>query len=386
MLSICLIVPALQTLVIGGGPNPQYNQVAIESNVRYIGKIVQPNAPFRVLFADGSLNTKSVQYLSEKPVGEERVGPFTTGGTRHLYREPQLPRLDGAAILDNVRNEIAALGEQSNSPAFIYFTGHGSIAQDLKVSQFDLWSRQRFAVPDLISSLKAYPKSKKVTLLMVQCHSSDFANVLYQNGDPRQGLADLRICGFFASISARPAAGCTPAVNEEFYKDFSSYFLAALTGRDRVGRPVEGADFDHNGKIGMNEAFCWSLVNDDSIDTPVCTSDVFLKTAVQMSDADVFRTTYSDALKWSNPAQKAALIGLSEKLGLEGDDRLGTAFEKYGKIGTDEEKPKPIMGFRFVSLARSVVLGHALKSTPDKTIRNRFDELTKDESSNPLQP
>jgi hypothetical protein len=385
MLSLLLIAPALQTLVIGGGPNPQYNQVAIESNVRYMGKIVKPNSPFRVLFADGNLTTKTVQYLSDKAVGETMIGPFSSGGTRHLYRTPQLPRLDGAAILENVRTEIAALGQQGDNPAFLYFTGHGSVAPDLKVSQFDLWSRQRFAVPDLVSSLKNYPRSKKITLLMVQCHSSDFANVMYRNGDPIQGISDLHVCGFFASISARPAAGCTPAVNEEFYKDFSSYFLAALTGHDRIGREVKGADYDHNGRVGMNEAFCWSLVNDDSIDTPVCTSDVFLKTAAQLSDAEVFRTTFSDALKWSSSAQRAALIGLSEKLGLEGEDRLSFAFEKYGKIGADEEKPKPILGYRFVSLARNVVLGHAMRSNPDRVKRDRFDELIKEEGSNPFQ-
>jgi hypothetical protein len=351
-----------------------------------MGKLVKPGAPFRVLFADGDLNNKSVQYLSDKLVGDSNIGPFTTGGTRHLYREPQLPRLDGASLLDNVHNEIVALGAQNSNPAFIYFTGHGSIAPDLKVSQFDLWSRQRFAVPDLINSLKAYPKSKKVTLLMVQCHSSDFANVMYRNGDPIQGLADLRICGFFASIAARPAAGCTPAVNEEYYKDFSSYFLAALTGHDRVGRPVDGADFDHNGKVGMNEAFCWSLINDDSIDTPVCTSDVFLKTAAQLSDVEVFHTPYSDVLKWANAAQRAALVGLSEKLGLDGEDRLSGALEKYGKIGENEQQTKPILGYRFVSLARSVVLGHTMLSNPDRVKRDRFKELTADEGSNPLQP
>ncbi len=385
MLTICLFAPALQTLVIGGGPNPQYNQVAIESNVRYMGKIVKPDAPFRVLFADGSLTTKTVQYMNDKPVGEEKIGPFSVAGSRKVYREPQVPRLDGPAHLENVKAEIAALGQNSN-PAFIYFTGHGSIAPDLKVSQFDLWSRQRFAVPDLIDSIKAYPKNKKVTVLMVQCHSSDFAKVIYRNGDPIFGLADNRVCGFFASISARPAAGCTPAIEEEFYKDFSSYFLAALTDKDRVGRTVTGADFDHDGKVTMSEAFCWSLVNDDSIDTPVCTTDVLLKLAGQLPDADVFTTPYADVLKWANPSQRAALMGLSDKLGLDSEDRLNVAFGKYGKITENEERPQQILGYRFVSLARSVVLGHAMKSSSDRTLRNRFDELTRDEASNPFAP
>ncbi len=385
MITACLFLSPLQTLVIGGGPNRLNNQVAIESNVRYMGKIVKPNAPFRVLFADGSLTTKSVQFMTGQTVGEEKVGPFSKGGTRKQYREPQLPRLDGAANLDNVRTEIAALGKVPDAPALIYFTGHGSIASDLKISQFDLWSRQRFAVPDLIESIKDFPKTKRVTLLMVQCHSSDFANILYRNGDPTFGLADNRVCGFFASISARPAAGCTPAIQEEYYKDFSSYFLAALTGHDRVGRAVEGADFDHDGKVTMHEAFCWSLVNDDSIDTPVCTSDVLLKTSVKTPDFDVFKTSYRDVLKWTTPAQKAALDGLSQRLNLTTDDRLSVAYDKFSSIG-DQEEARPVLGYRFVSLARSVVLGHELKTSSNKALRKRFDELMKDEATNPFQP
>lgn len=383
MISLCLAVPLLQTLVIGGGPTKEFNQIAIESNVRYLGRILKPDAPLRVLFADGNLATKSVQYLAENPVEEKKVGPFTTGGTRKVYREPLLPRLDGPSLLENVRTEISSLGN-SNDPALIYFTGHGSVARDLRVSQFNLWSNQRFAVPHLVESIKSFPKSKRVTVLMVQCHSSDFANVLYRNGDPAQGLAENRVCGFFASIALRPAAGCTPAVNEENYKDFSGYFFAALTGSDRVGKPSTGADFNRDGRIGMNETFCWSLVNDDSIDTPVCTSDVLLKTAGQLTDEVVFKTPYAEVMKWASPAQKAALTGLSEKLGLEGEDRLSVALSKYGKITEQEEQTKAILGYRFVSLARSVVLGHAIKSNPDRALRVRYDDLVKDEAGNPF--
>ncbi|MBS1703104.1 MAG: hypothetical protein JST12_15670 [Armatimonadetes bacterium] len=384
MITALLLLPALQTLVIGGGPEPQYNQVAIESNVRYMGKIVHPNDPFRVLFADGTLTAKTVQFRGEKPVGETKIGPFTVPGSVIQYREPHIPRQDGAAILENVRKEIVALGRDPKAPAFIYFTGHGSIAPDLKVSEFDLWSQQRFAVPDLVDSIRDYASDKPVTILMVQCHSSDFANVIYQDANPGLGLAKNRVCGFFASISARPAAGCTPALQEEYYKDFSSYFLAALTGRDRVDRKVEGADFDHNGLVGMNEAFCWSLINDDSIDTPVCTSDVLLKTTAQMPDSDVFRTRYADVLKWANPAQKAALEGLSSRLELDGENRLSVAYEKYARITEQEERPLPVLGYRFVCLARSVVLGEAMRKSGDKALRARFETLVKDEAQNPF--
>lgn len=381
-----LFLNALHVLVIGGGPNPVYNQVAIESNVRYIGKFIAPQEPFRVLFADGSLTTKSVHFTAEQPAAETKVGPFSVPGSRDAYREPQLPRLDGSATPDHVKSEIADLAKNPKSPAFIYFTGHGSLAPDLHVSQFDLWSGNRFTVPDLVDSLKAFDKNQPVTILMVQCHSSGFANTMYKDGDPGKGLADNRVCGFFASIAARVAAGCTPAVNEAYYKDFTSYFLAALTGQDRLGRPVTGADYNHDGKVGMNEAFCWSLVNDDSIDTPICTSDEFLKNAVVIPDADVFKISYKDALKWANPAQRAALDGLSQKLKLDGDDRLTKAFAKYGNLDPNNMNSEPILGFRFLSVTRSVVLAHNLNRHADRATRRRYSTLIKDEASNPLQP
>lgn len=386
MLAVLLFAPALHTLVIGGGPSPFYNQVAIESNVRYIGKLVHQGDPFRVLFADGNPKTKSVRFIADTPGPETKIGPFSVPGSKNQYREPDLPRLDGASIQDNVQKEIASFSGDQKAPTLLYFTGHGSLAKDLKVSQFDLWNGGRYAVPDLVAALKAYGKDQPVTILMVQCHSSDFGNAMYQGGDPKAGLAENRICGFFASVSARVAAGCSPAVNEAYYKDFSSYFLAALTGEDRLGRPVTGADYDHNGKVGMNEAFCWSLVNDDSIDTPVCTSDELLKNAAQMSDDEVFSTPYTDVQRWASTAQRAALEGLSQKLRLAGDSRLADAYKKYAALGNEDMNATPILGFRFVTLARSIVLGHAMARNPDAALRRRYAVLLKDEAANPLRP
>ena len=51
------------------------------------------------------------------------------------------------------------------------------------------------------------------------------------------------------------AAGCTPEINEAEYQDFSSHFFAALTGRDRVGRAVTGADYNQDRRVSMDEAF-----------------------------------------------------------------------------------------------------------------------------------
>lgn len=373
-----LLLPPTRTLVVGGGPSRRYNQVAIESNVRYLARTLPKEWPLRILFADGSAENATVRYVPEG--GRE--------GRDDKYRKPELPRLDGPARLDTVWSEIAAYAEAAEpAPTLLYFTGHGSLAPDLSpaTSQFDLWRRNRITVPQLAQSLAAFNPNVPVTLLMVQCHSGGFAKLIFKNGDPSQPPIANRFCGFYASIESRPAAGCTPAVNEAYYRDFTTYFVAALTGADRLGRKTTGADYDKDGKVGMNEAFCWSMLNDDSIDTPVCTSDEFLRQVVKTADVAVFATPYADVLKWASPAQRAALEGLSAMLKLQGNDRLASAFAKYAGLDDEDDEMEHVRGFRFLRIAKSVVLGHQMEAHPNTALRKRYEQLLTDESANPLR-
>ena len=163
---------------------------------------------------------------------------------------------------------------------------------------------------------------------MVQCFSGAFGNLIFEDGDPKGAPVRRDVAGFFATIKERVAAGCTSAINEEDYHDFTSYFFAALTGRDRLGRRVSRADYNEDGRIGMDEAYCYTLSHDESIDIPVCTSDVFLRRFVPAKDVEVFQTPYSNVLGWASPAQRAALEGLSSKLHRSGENRLGRAYDE----------------------------------------------------------
>ena len=58
--------PSLRTLIVGGGPEPEDNQVAIERNVHYVSRLLPAGSPRTILFADGSTTTKTVLY-EEKP-------------------------------------------------------------------------------------------------------------------------------------------------------------------------------------------------------------------------------------------------------------------------------------------------------------------------------
>jgi hypothetical protein len=343
-------VPDVRALLFGGGPTPQSNQVAIESNVRYLLRLLPESTQRTVLFADGTRDNKTVQFQEEpKPLSnEEKVTALLMRGRNALnpvqlrYRATELSRVDGALKRADIGSAFDTLTQaQKADPkhVLLYFTGHGSRSRsgNLENNDFDLWG-DRLNVQDLAAHIAGLPETAPVTVVMVQCFSGAFGNLLFEGGDPKRPMIKRDIAGFFATVKERVAAGCTPELNEAEYHDFTSYFFAALTGVDRVGRRVTGADYDGDGRVGMNEAFCYTLAHDASIDVPICTTDVFLRAVVQMPEEKVFENNWSSVRRWATPAQAAALDELSRKLGLSGEDRARQAYAAW-QAGAQQGAP-----------------------------------------------
>ena len=344
----------LRVLIVGGGPNLINNQVAIESNVRYVEKLLPPNAPRTTLFADGDANHATVLYdddVRAQPIGEQLfslINPNSNDPSGLHYRKPNLGvKIEGASKQDDISRAFGQIAQaESADPGghqlLLYFTGHGSPGrQNYDNNLYDLWedgrgaqasARAALTVRDLSHQIARLPNDVPVTLVMVQCFSGAFANLIFENGDPKGDLVKRDLCGFFATVPNRVAAGCTSAVNEAEYRDFTSFFFAALTGKDRVGRRVTGADYNGDGRVGMDEAYCYTLIHDDSIDAPVCTSDAFLRRFVSVTPAEereLFQTSYRDARQWASIPQRAALDALSDKLRLGGNSRLSAAYAQF---------------------------------------------------------
>lgn len=374
-----LPAPPLRALLVGGGPTREYNQVGIESNVRYLRRLLPPSPRVVTLFADGNPQTPNVQYLDDQ--GKKR------------YRASSLTSLDGPSrqvSLDRIFGQL----KQGHDPVLLYFTGHGTPdrAGNFTDNAYDLWSDEDLTVTKLSSYLDTLPSDTPVTLVMVQCFSGAFGNLLFENGDGQGAPAKRSLCGFFASLPDREAAGCTPEVNEADYHDFTSYFFAALSGQDRLGRVSTGADYNHDGRVGMNEAFDYTLLHDVSIDTPVCTSDVFLRRYVNTPNEDVFRTPYRTVRLWALPEQRAVLDGLSTQLGVQGEGRLATAYahviqraDSTGRSDNDAAEEQTARWIRLVRMGKSVVLAHTLQASPDAALKVRFATLKAAEALNPLR-
>jgi hypothetical protein len=334
----------VEAVVIAGGPHADSNQASIESNVRYVGALLPPESRRTVLFADGSLEHQTVRYLlpTDESQGVELLELLAPGHPGDelgptAYRAPKLSgMLDGAARKRDFVRVMAEIKAQPDArPLFLYFTGHGSPDHhDGEDNVFDLWGGESLSVRELANELATLPATQPVTLVMVQCFSGSFGNIIFKGGEPDGPTVDREIAGFFATVKDRVAAGCTPEINEAEYHDFTSYFFAALSGRDRAGHTTEGtADYDGDGVVEMNEAFLFALINDPSIDVPMKTSDVFLRRFVPTSnDWDIFRPArFSDVEAWADPGQLLALQHLSKELGLNGENRLAVAYRRLNE-------------------------------------------------------
>jgi hypothetical protein len=242
-------------------------------------------------------------------------------------------------------------------------------------------------VRDLAARVGQLPDETPVVLVMAQCFSGAFANLLFEGGDPGGAPVERDLVGFFAATKERPASGCTPEINEAGYTDFSSFFFAALSGVDRLGRRVDGADFDRDRRVGMNEAFAYALIHQITSDVPVATSDVFLRRFAAMPEREIMATPYASVLSWAAPAQRAALVALSDALGLRGEDRVRVAYDlQFGprRVAVDEDDIPSARRLRFIRLAKSVVLANALRQGGDQALIDRFERLRAAEARNPL--
>jgi hypothetical protein len=75
----------------------------------------------------------------------------------------------------------------------------------------------------------------------------------------------------------------------------------------------------------MDEAFCYTLGHDASIDVPVCTTDVLLRREVPFREGEIVRTPFADLKRWATKPQRAALDALSTRMNLDSEDRFAMA-------------------------------------------------------------
>src|SRR5258706_539738 len=147
-----------------------------------------------------------------------------------------------------------------------------------------------------------------------------------QEGKEGKNMSKAERCGFFATSAERMAAGCTSDIEEDNYREYSTYFWAALYGRTRSGKTIERPDYDGDGHVSLNEAHAYVQIPSDTIDIPVATSDIFLRSCSKAEKGKAEMVNAEDdvnsLLGLARPEQRAVIEELSKQLELKAEGRM----------------------------------------------------------------
>lgn len=330
-------------LVIGGGYAPSGNQASLERNVLFWQRVlaekkIEPENQ-SVFFADGDDPGEDLQVMDRKSIPKANQWMAEFFGSQNdlglSYRNHQVPNVIGKTSLQNIRKWFAEQGPTMDrrDRLLIYVTSHGNDSKTRNQphnTSISLWDGERLDVVELVKLLDTLPEGVRVNVVMVQCHAGGFARLIYNEGNPDRGLSKQARSGFFATVYDRPAAGCTPEIDETTYVEYSTYFWEAIAGHNRVNQPIEPPDYNQDGKISFEEAHAYTILHSDTIDLPINTSGEFLGIESMFQDdkhPDLLARDlpYDEVLKLATPSEYAILEGLSEQLTLSGQDRLSDA-------------------------------------------------------------
>jgi hypothetical protein len=335
-------------LTFGGGSSVSNNQVSLEKNVlylqRFLGDAGLTGVPHEILFADGTGGARDLEFDDPNvklPRATELLADVfdQEAGLTTQYRAHAIPHLWGPSTRASLNRWFDTVGSRlrDGDRLIIYYTGHGGRGRgrDGKNQTLALWGEPDLTVRDFDAMLERLPPKVSVVLIMVQCFGGGFADVIYDGADPARGLTRRNRCGFFATVPTRVAAGCTSDVNEENYREYSTYFFAALYGRTRTGEKVEPKpDYDGDGQVSLAEAHAYALIHSDTIDLSMKTSDALLRqfssmrprtTAELPQELLTENSDYDQLLAAASPVDRAVLDGLSDRLQLDGPRRAQQA-------------------------------------------------------------
>lgn len=309
-------------LTIGGGYGATSTQLSLERNVLFQQSVLsekRTDAPKHVvLFADGDDPTPDVQCRDPEfnqtcPPARKMMAELLGDSDQMdiFYRTNQIANLQGPSRAATVKQQLRSIAREvkSGDRVFIYATAHGGPAEE---DSYDSYSDYEYdedtgewtskledidaepednkyntslyfhdgesvTASEFSAWLDRMPRDAQVVLVMVQCYAGGFSHTIFHDADSDLGLSPHARCGFFVQVHDRGAAGCTPNANEGDYEEYSSYFWGALAGHSRTGKALESADYNQDGKVSFAEAHAYAIIESETIDIPIRTSDAFLR-------------------------------------------------------------------------------------------------------------
>ncbi len=278
--------------IIGGGPSLMRSQGQIELNTQWIQKIIRnqrPDAKVKVYYTDGYQTESDVKIWQKPAESLEKLQPLARVFDFHIengdhYRNHQVDAVvagtDPEHLLAGMKNDFAKL--TANDQVFFIYQGHGADDEDdISKNSLSLWGKngqKRLTVGQLARLFNRLPATVPVRFMFPQCYAGGFAQLIYPNAQTGAQLTEGLRCGFMAESAYSPAEGCSSSVESGDYRDYSTYFFAALNQRTRLNQPLAvNPDRNHDGVVSLNEAHYYSLSQAESADLPRSTSEVYLE-------------------------------------------------------------------------------------------------------------
>lgn len=284
------VLAADHYLLVGGGADPLSSQVSIENNVLWIESLMA-NVPFsthQVLFAAGPDGPPDVVLHAPQDPEVQRWLPLARvyGEQKQalsVFRRNTVPgnlaASTKARVTDTLGRTIGSL--RSGDSLFLVYNGHGSFesSRDTSKNALRLWGGPQLNVREFGAALDKAPTGATVRYLLPQCFSGGFTRSLLRNpAQPRAADILPGRCGFFSVADNVEAEGCTPGVDIGEYRDYSTFFFAALAGRPHTGGVLaRNPDRNGDGRVSLSEAHEYAYTESLSSDVPRATSEYYLE-------------------------------------------------------------------------------------------------------------
>lgn len=275
------IANADDALLIGGGTEPSSSEGQIELNVRWVQQVLEESGiEVTTWFTDGSAAGADV--VSRAPKDESTtLEPLSRiFGDRDLdvlrYREHEVPKVAGGTDASTLIPTLVERLSTDTDPLLLIYNGHGGPSPDNPAGvTLNLWNNTSVSAEELHSTLRA--RNAPVRWILTQCFSGGFHRLAYE--DPNTGLAlpETPRCGFTSESAYRLAEGCSASLDIGDYRDYTSFFFAAISGYERNGEIID-KDPDLNGDsiTSPREAHLYTLEHAYSSDLSRSTSEDFL--------------------------------------------------------------------------------------------------------------
>lgn len=275
--------------LIGGGASLHSSQAQIELNVKWEREVILRHADkarLQIFYTDGDRPESDI-FSWQRPVESPatlqplaRVFDAQDANGERFYSHT-VPGVTGTTrvteLVARLRKEFSQLAP-GDRVLFIFY-GHGTHNDtDVAGNALRLWGNTLLSARDLEKILSEINPIVPVRLILPQCYSGGFSRIMHPGAEATRKLVPHNRCGFMSVADDRESEGCTPSINIGDFRDYSTFFFAALDGRTRLGKKLAtNPDLDANGFVSLREAHFYSMANAVSTDLPRSTSEVYLE-------------------------------------------------------------------------------------------------------------